>query len=106
KETSLWKRARESEQVLVEVPFATLIQERDLEIVQRGVADMVFREKDSWIIVDYKSDSTIDRLDQLVESYRSQIEAYARVWHKQTGEATRGYLLFLDGSHEVEVARF
>lgn len=106
KETSLWKRAKESERALVEVPFATLREEQDKEVVLRGVADMVFRENDRWVIVDYKSDATSGRLDQLVESYRSQIEAYARVWHEQTGEATRGYLLFLDGSHEVEVARF
>ncbi len=99
KETRLWNRARAAERVLVEVPFA--VSEND--VLLRAVADLVFLENGRWIVVDYKSDATEGRLDQLVAHYRSQIETYARIWHQQTGEETVGVLLFLDGGHEIEV---
>lgn len=97
--TKLWNRAQRSPEVLVEVPFA-VSRER---VLTRAVADLVFREEDRWVIVDYKSDATAGRLDSLVSLYAPQIHAYRRLWEDQTGQRTAGYLLFLDGSHEIEV---
>ncbi|MDX1582875.1 MAG: UvrD-helicase domain-containing protein [Thermoanaerobaculia bacterium] len=102
--TDLWRRARTADAVHVEMPFATVVTEAEREILTRGVADLVFREQGGWVIVDYKSDTTAGRLDDLVRAYTPQVEAYVRVWQEQTGKETVGYLLFLDGSHEVKVA--
>lgn len=108
KETGLWRRAREAEIVHVEIPFAVNSEDGDEggDVLLRGVADLVFREKGRWVIVDYKSDATADRLHELIRHYSGQVESYARIWHDLTGEPTSAHLLFLDGSHEIEVTTF
>ncbi|HET7712787.1 MAG TPA: PD-(D/E)XK nuclease family protein, partial [Thermoanaerobaculia bacterium] len=90
----------------VEVPFALTVPAADIglegpaETLLHGTIDLVFREDDRWFIVDYKSDSTKDRLDALVEYYRPQVEHYARFWSRLTGAPASAGLFFVDGLHE------
>jgi ATP-dependent helicase/nuclease subunit A len=107
--SALWKRALASKQCLVEVPFALSISSSELglpadgpaETLLSGAIDLVFHEKDGWVLVDYKSDTVAGNFDALVRFYSPQIEHYRRVWRDLTGEPTRAGLFFLDGGREV-----
>ncbi|HYK43346.1 MAG TPA: 3'-5' exonuclease, partial [Thermoanaerobaculia bacterium] len=107
--SALWKRALAAKQCLVEVPFALSLPSSDLglpadgpaETLLSGAIDLVFEEKDGWILVDYKSDTVAGNLDALVAFYSPQIEHYRRVWRDLTGQPTRAGLFFLDGAREV-----
>jgi ATP-dependent helicase/nuclease subunit A len=102
----LWRRAVNADERLVEVPFAINVPRRDVgideggETLLHGAVDLVFREKDRWFVVDYKSDSTSGRLDALVEYYALQVEHYARFWSRITNCKTQGGLFFVDGCIE------
>jgi ATP-dependent helicase/nuclease subunit A len=69
----LWQRVRKADERLMEVPFALTVPRRDVGIDEdgdtllHGTIDLVFRESDRWFVVDYKSDSTKSRLDDLTE---------------------------------------
>ena len=56
-------------------------------MILRGVIDLVFREANGWVVVDYKTDARGDsELPQLVEHYRPQVEAYCHFWQSAVGE--------------------
>jgi ATP-dependent helicase/nuclease subunit A len=101
RETPIWKRALAAEKTLVEVPLAHALD--DDRTLLRGVIDLAFLERGRWMIVDYKSDLTADRLDDLVAVYAPQVRTYAETWTAITGEPAEAVLLFLDGCVEVEV---
>jgi ATP-dependent helicase/nuclease subunit A len=101
RETPIWKRALEAEKTLVEIPFARAVDDRGTLL--RGVIDLAFIERGRWIVVDYKSDLTADRLDDLVAAYAPQVRTYAETWTAITGEPAEPVLLFLDGCLEVGV---
>ena len=104
--SELWGRAKAAQERYVEVPFALLVPRRDVgldedgETLLHGTIDLVFRENDRWYVVDYKSDSTKNRLDLLVSYYKPQVEHYARFWERLTGVATSAGLFFVDGCIE------
>lgn len=105
--SEFWARARRSPKRLVEVPFALEVPALDLGLDEpgntllHGTIDLVFREDDSWMVIDYKSDIIGNRFEALVEYYRPQVEHYARFWSKLTGEPSRAGLFFIDGTREV-----
>jgi ATP-dependent helicase/nuclease subunit A len=89
--SDFWKRAQRSERTLVEVPLQRLIpgtgDPGSVQTILRGVIDLVFKEPDGWVIVDYKSDRVAeDRLDGLVEHYSPQVLGYADAWREIVGE--------------------
>lgn len=105
--SDFWARARRSPRRLVEVPFALQIPARKLGLDEpgntllHGTIDLVFREADRWMVVDYKSDIIGNRFDALIEYYRPQVEHYARFWSRLTGEPSQAGLFFIDGTREV-----
>ena len=65
------------------------------EQIVRGVIDLVFWERDGWVITDYKTDrAALDQLSQLTEHYRPQVDTYAQIWSDITGQAVREKGLF------------
>ncbi len=97
----LWARVLAADEKYAEVPFALTVNlEPHGETLLHGVIDLVFREGETWFIVDYKSDSTSGRLDALVAWYRPQVEHYVRFWSEMTGAPARGGLFFVDGAVE------
>ncbi|HEX6177953.1 MAG TPA: UvrD-helicase domain-containing protein, partial [Thermoanaerobaculia bacterium] len=94
--SALWQRVKRADERYVEIPFALMVEGSLLH----GIIDLVFREGDRWFIVDYKSDSTKDRLDALVEYYKPQVEHYARFWSELTNAPASAGLFFVDGLHE------
>ena len=98
-ESEIWKRATASQQQLVEVPFETClpVEQRidGLPTIVRGVIDLVFWERDGWVITDYKTDrAALDQLSELAEHYRPQVDTYAQIWSDVTGQAVREKGLF------------
>jgi ATP-dependent helicase/nuclease subunit A len=116
RDSELWRRARAAGRMLVEVPFALgldadayarLTGGRDaspaaaagagprLEIID-GRIDLVFREPDGWVIVDYKSDTAGERIPpDLLRRYQAQLVLYAEAWARLSGEpVTERNLLF------------
>jgi len=99
--SDLWKRACESPERYVEAPFGVPLPAEDDGVPGAlfGTVDLVFREDGGWVIVDYKSDRTQDRLEGLVERYAGQVRAYREWWQELTGEQTRAALFFIDSGH-------
>ncbi len=64
--------------------------DRTLPLVLRGAIDLVFREEDGWVVVDYKTDAApAGELPALVEHYRGQVLAYRDAWEEITGERVK-----------------
>ena len=63
----------------------------------RGRIDLLVRERDSVVIVDYKTDRvTADQLEARKDSYRPQVHLYRDAIKKLTGlEVATVYLIFL-----------
>ena len=104
--SDLWARAAAAPHALSEVPFTY----RDIDgrlpapdpadpveapRLLEGVVDLVFREEDGWVLVDYKTDGGTDPGFPARERvYRRQVELYAAAWEALTGEAIRERVLF------------
>ena len=106
--SALWKRALAARQRLVEVPFALMVPTSDLggaggpaETLLTGALDLVFEEEEGWTIVDYKSDTIADNLDEIVAFYRPQIAHYRRYWEQLTGRPAKAGLYFTSTGQEV-----
>ena len=59
------------------------------------------RRRAAWTLVDYKSDTVGDKLDELVAFYTPQIAIYRRYWERLTGSPTRAGLFFAETGQEV-----
>ncbi len=83
-----------------ETYVGTVVGERVLE----GFIDLVYRDDDGLVIVDYKTDTVpVAALDQRVAFYRPQLAAYAAALQAATGERiARCVLLFLSPTGAVE----
>jgi ATP-dependent helicase/nuclease subunit A len=106
--SNLWKRALAARQRLVEVPFALMVPTGDLgaasgppETLLTGALDLVFEEEEGWTIVDYKSDTITDNLEEIVAFYRPQIAHYRRYWEQLTGRPAKAGLYFTSTGQEV-----
>ena len=67
----LWKRIKESQNALAEVPFSLRIEGEEVPAIISGTIDLVFKEPDGWVIVDYKTDKVNGNLqvpDRLLPS--------------------------------------
>lgn len=108
--SSLWLRVKAADERYVEIPFALTVPRRDVGIDEagdtllHGVIDLVFREGATWYVVDYKTDSTVGRLDALTEYYAPQVRMYAEFWGRVVGGRAVGGLFFVDGCVEGWVA--
>jgi ATP-dependent helicase/nuclease subunit A len=85
--SDVWRRALAAEQTLVEVPFTLAANADGDETIIRGCIDLAFRERDGWVIVDYKTDAvTSATLPAAAARHAPQIRAYAEAWGRVTGE--------------------
>jgi ATP-dependent helicase/nuclease subunit A len=113
KGTALWQKIQAAgENKHTEVPFSLYVDENHplyalfskevagrLPALVNGVIDLVYRDAEGWVIVDYKTDRVADEtaLRRLLTQYTPQIYAYARAWENLTGEkVVGGELFFLD----------
>jgi len=125
--SDFWLRAMRAEKRLFEVPFSVRVEPGDPgyeELAPRfgsvplaggrpvvpvpgapvflsGAVDLLFKEKDGWVIADYKTDRLPEGLSRaldedkdrafgrLVEFYRPQVRLYTRFWARITGEPVK-----------------
>lgn len=97
--SEIWERAICANPRLAEVPFCVSHTGGDsldsLPTICRGVIDLVFKEKEGWVIVDYKTDlSARENVASLIDYYRPQIRNYARIWRQIANEPVREAGLF------------
>ncbi|NQT53160.1 PD-(D/E)XK nuclease family protein, partial [bacterium] len=116
--SEVWARAAAAGQTLAEVPFAVALRPDDpilehtaasasVPTLLRGVLDLVFREDDGWVVVDYKTDrvSAARPLDGLVAHYLPQVRTYAEVWARLTDEPVKEMGLYFTHSNTYRAAR-
>jgi ATP-dependent helicase/nuclease subunit A len=100
----LWQRARSAERRLIEVPFSLRVSAQEYaqmmdaavpsdgapaELID-GRIDLVFRERDGWVIVDYKTDAAAQSIPaSLMLGYQAQLRLYARAWERITAEPVK-----------------
>jgi ATP-dependent helicase/nuclease subunit A len=125
--SGFWLRAMRSERRFLEVPFSVRVGPEEAEygdlvlraglvplaggrpvvllpgapVFLSGAIDLLFREKDGWVIADYKTDRLPEALSSagdddrkkalqaLAELYRPQVQLYSRFWEKITGEKVK-----------------
>lgn len=89
----IWRRAASSSARYVEIPFSAYSQDEQEPkeaTVMRGVIDLVFREPDGWVIVDYKTDKAAKQnQDKLTQLYEPQLKHYVQAWRQMTGEPVK-----------------
>lgn len=72
------------------------------EIFLQGIADCLILQKDSVIILDYKTDRTTDSAE-LVKRYKRQMELYSKAIQEIFGKPTQAYLFSLSMGKSIEV---
>ncbi len=86
----LWERARNSSHILTEVPFQVMVDHGRENILVRGVIDLVFREEQGWVLVDYKTDRLEGRGPEAVaKTYAPQVKFYRQAFEQITGEKVK-----------------
>ncbi|MEM8964075.1 MAG: 3'-5' exonuclease, partial [Acidobacteriota bacterium] len=83
----LMRRAARAERLHREAPFILPLDDGTLI---EGVIDLVFRDGDGWVVIDFKTDANVEGL---VDSYRQQVAWYVTAIKAQTDEPVRGVLL-------------
>ncbi len=87
------ERALNSELFMTEVPFHYQKGGDDgRPVFISGAIDLVFKEDEGWVIVDYKTDkSALEKpaREKLKEKYRSQLCSYVEGWKECTGEEVK-----------------
>lgn len=83
--SELLARVRHADQVYRETPFTRVVDRGLME----GKIDLLFCEKDRWILVDYKTDAHVD-----VAKYTRQLQAYEAALRQVAGIEIAQKLLF------------
>ncbi|GAH63623.1 unnamed protein product, partial [marine sediment metagenome] len=102
KKSDLYQRLKKAEFKYSEVPFtiniepahpfyAELAGQDSRSVIISGTIDLVFKEVDGWVVIDYKTDRPKNEKDysKLVEVYQKQIVIYTQVWQEITGEKVK-----------------
>jgi ATP-dependent helicase/nuclease subunit A len=87
--SDMWRRVTDSEEKYFEIPFSIA----EGATVFTGAIDLVFKEADGWVIVDYKTDD-FESDPGRKAAYKKQLEMYAGFWEKLTGEKVKDKLLY------------
>lgn len=80
----IWQRMKKSKEKYFEVPFSCT----EKNIVFRGVIDMIFKEPDGWVIVDYKTDD-FEKDPKRKDEYEYQLKMYGKFWEEIAGEKVK-----------------
>jgi ATP-dependent helicase/nuclease subunit A len=102
KKSDLYQRLKKAELKYSEVSFTINIEpahplytelagKDSPPVILSGTIDLVFKEADGWMVVDYKIDRLKNKKDypKLAEVYQKQINIYSQVWQEITGEKVK-----------------
>ena len=94
--SDIWQRALKAKEHLTEVPYTYLKPTEPIPTFEAGVIDLVFKEEDGWVIVDYKTGS------REPERYVPQLAAYRQAWEAMgCGDVKEVGLYFVDHDEYV-----
>ena len=104
--SDIGKRIRRAEDVRREVPFNLSIRADEMfeglpsgedTLLIQGVMDCIFEEEGKWVLVDYKTDyiDSEEKLSQVIERYRTQMDLYALALEQITGRPVKEKILYL-----------
>lgn len=107
--SAFWKEVHSADEKYFEVPFSLRIRPSDIGLPQSsaewailsGTIDLVYKNYDGWIIIDYKTDDVGERIEDFVNYYTPQVRAYSRFWEEMSGEKVRKAGLYF-----IHVKRF
>jgi ATP-dependent helicase/nuclease subunit A len=108
----LWKRVLSSGLHYSEVPFYTdskigKPEDADEDTVISGTIDLVFKEGNSWVIVDFKTDTVSGepQLASLASYYALQLEIYRKAWENVVGEPVDEVGLYFTSINKLVVTK-
>jgi ATP-dependent helicase/nuclease subunit A len=89
--SDFWIRVNKSVRKYFEVPFSVKVDngKNNNPYILTGAIDLVFYEKDGWIIADFKTDVIKGDLEDFILYYSSQIKEYVKYWEKITGQKVK-----------------
>jgi ATP-dependent helicase/nuclease subunit A len=80
-EAEFWEEARASAECHEEAPFGMRVEGGSGTKLLTGAIDLVYRRRDTWHLLDYKTDT--HGLDaDLSDKYGAQIDAYEKAWSR------------------------
>lgn len=82
--SALWQRQLKAEEKYFEIPFSIL---KD-NTIYSGIIDLIFRETDGWVIVDYKTDD-FEKDPQRKSAYENQLATYSKLWQEISGDRVK-----------------
>lgn len=112
KKSAFWAELGKASQKFMEVPFSIRVKPADLGLpsttaewaVLSGAIDLVYKTKEGWTLVDYKTDDIGTDFDKFVQYYSPQVKAYVRFWEEITGEkVARAGLFFTQTGQFADV---
>ncbi|MHB1253849.1 MAG: PD-(D/E)XK nuclease family protein, partial [Candidatus Humimicrobiaceae bacterium] len=89
RESRLWERITAASQKLFETAFAC----ESNGTILYGVIDLIFKENNKWIIVDYKTDD-FEADEQRKSVYAKQLKLYRKYWESITKEEVSETILY------------
>jgi len=94
RKSEIYERIKKSEKAYTEVPISV---KDENNVYTTGIIDLIFKENDNWVIVDYKTcDKSHSKVD-LYKKYMAQIGIYKTAWEKVTGSSgTKIELCFVE----------
>jgi ATP-dependent helicase/nuclease subunit A len=110
--SAFWAEVQAARDRYVEVPFSLRLAPSQLGmdasagewVLLSGVIDLVYKGKDGWTIVDYKTDDVGERIQDFVKYYTPQVRAYRRFWEEMSGErVARAGIFFVHTREFVEI---
>ncbi len=107
RKSEFWQELQKTEKKFVEVPFSIRLKPSDLGYPDKedmailsGTIDLIYKNKDGWNIVDYKTDDISKDKDSFIKYYAPQVKAYCQYWEKVSGEKVAKAGLFFTYSKE------
>ena len=82
--SAFWERSKKAKARYFEMPITVL----ENDTVMYGILDLVFKEDDGWVIVDYKTDNFAKDPDRR-EAYEKQLRFYQTYFEKATKEKVK-----------------
>lgn len=96
--SAIAKRMRDTKVIKREQPFTIKKSLEDGERIVQGIIDCCFIEDNSWVLLDFKTDSVYgqSRIKEKAEYYRNQLELYKEALIINTGlDVKETYIYFL-----------
>lgn len=118
KASFFWKELQIADEVYTEVPFNIVVDEQNPlrsfienddkgeRFFVKGIIDLVYRIKDEWNIIDYKTDRLLNwqEEEKLQAFYKNQLSFYQEVWKQiVNSEKVRAELFFFEKEKNIRV---